>query len=331
MEEEQVVARRRVVIVNAYGLHMRPAGKFVAPGEFLPVRGPGRFRGGEGEREEHPRHGGAGRRVRHDARPGSPGPRRRGGPRRPGRTRGRRVPHDRRGLFPGDRIPAVGTEPMFENAELGHKVDKADLRAGSAPGPRGPPGGATRAGRGRPLRRRDRHRRRRGGQVRDGQPAHGVDGRARHPDARDAGADRRGAATAPDVAILAGAAAARPDGHLLRRLVRPAAPRPRLRPHRPPRAGPGTRSDRRARTDAAPRGGPPREVLAAPVAGRPEGADQGARSRPAPALAGHQAGLEAVQALRRIPQGRRARPAPHGQRRRAVDTSSRGPTAGTAT
>ena len=30
MEEEEVVARRRVVIVNAYGLHMRPAGKFVA-------------------------------------------------------------------------------------------------------------------------------------------------------------------------------------------------------------------------------------------------------------------------------------------------------------
>ncbi len=29
MEDEQVVARRRVVIVNAYGLHMRPAGKFV--------------------------------------------------------------------------------------------------------------------------------------------------------------------------------------------------------------------------------------------------------------------------------------------------------------
>ena len=30
MAEEEVVARRRVVIVNAYGLHMRPAGKFVA-------------------------------------------------------------------------------------------------------------------------------------------------------------------------------------------------------------------------------------------------------------------------------------------------------------
>ena len=30
MEEEHDVARRRVVIVNAYGLHMRPAGKFVA-------------------------------------------------------------------------------------------------------------------------------------------------------------------------------------------------------------------------------------------------------------------------------------------------------------
>jgi phosphocarrier protein len=30
MGEEQAVARRRVVIVNAYGLHMRPAGKFVA-------------------------------------------------------------------------------------------------------------------------------------------------------------------------------------------------------------------------------------------------------------------------------------------------------------
>ena len=29
MGEEQAVARRRVVIVNAYGLHMRPAGKFV--------------------------------------------------------------------------------------------------------------------------------------------------------------------------------------------------------------------------------------------------------------------------------------------------------------
>ena len=28
MGEEQAVARRRVVIVNAYGLHMRPAGKF---------------------------------------------------------------------------------------------------------------------------------------------------------------------------------------------------------------------------------------------------------------------------------------------------------------
>ncbi len=29
MGEEQAVARRRVVIVNAYGLHMRPAGKFI--------------------------------------------------------------------------------------------------------------------------------------------------------------------------------------------------------------------------------------------------------------------------------------------------------------
>ena len=29
MEDEHVVARRRVVVVNAYGLHMRPAGKFV--------------------------------------------------------------------------------------------------------------------------------------------------------------------------------------------------------------------------------------------------------------------------------------------------------------
>ena len=29
MEDEPVVARRRVVVVNAYGLHMRPAGKFV--------------------------------------------------------------------------------------------------------------------------------------------------------------------------------------------------------------------------------------------------------------------------------------------------------------
>ena len=29
MEHEPVVALRRVVIVNAYGLHMRPAGKFV--------------------------------------------------------------------------------------------------------------------------------------------------------------------------------------------------------------------------------------------------------------------------------------------------------------
>ncbi len=30
MEDERVVARRRVVVINAYGLHMRPAGKFVA-------------------------------------------------------------------------------------------------------------------------------------------------------------------------------------------------------------------------------------------------------------------------------------------------------------
>ena len=30
MDEEQVDARRRVVIVNAHGLHMRPAGKFVS-------------------------------------------------------------------------------------------------------------------------------------------------------------------------------------------------------------------------------------------------------------------------------------------------------------
>jgi phosphocarrier protein HPr len=29
MEDGEVVARRRVQIVNAYGLHMRPAGKFV--------------------------------------------------------------------------------------------------------------------------------------------------------------------------------------------------------------------------------------------------------------------------------------------------------------
>ncbi|MEJ7638657.1 MAG: HPr family phosphocarrier protein [Singulisphaera sp.] len=29
MEDERIVARRRVVVVNAYGLHMRPAGKFV--------------------------------------------------------------------------------------------------------------------------------------------------------------------------------------------------------------------------------------------------------------------------------------------------------------
>ena len=29
MEPEREVARRRIVIVNAFGLHMRPAGKFV--------------------------------------------------------------------------------------------------------------------------------------------------------------------------------------------------------------------------------------------------------------------------------------------------------------
>lgn len=30
MDQKRELARRRVVVVNAYGLHMRPAGKFVA-------------------------------------------------------------------------------------------------------------------------------------------------------------------------------------------------------------------------------------------------------------------------------------------------------------
>ena len=209
---------------------------------------------------------------------------------------------------------------MFESAELGHRIAKADydreeplLRARLLTlqydllAKAELPGG--------------HHHRRRGrrGQGRDPQRPARVDGPAphrHHSVRRDVG---RGARAPAHVALLARAAAEGPHRHPVRRLAHQPDPRPRRRQDHRGRTGARRRAHRPVRAHAGGRRRAAAEILVPPVEAGAEGAAEGAGGRPEDALAHHRHRLGAVQDLRQVPQGVGAGAAPHQHRPRAVD------------
>ena len=119
------------------------------------------------------------------------------------------------------KLRARGGTTVFESAELGHKIDKAEYKrevpeARGACSTRSTSCSATAEVPGHHPRQRRRRRR----QGRDREPPQRVDGPAPHPDARvRRRPHRRGARAPADVALLARAAAQGQDRHLLRLLV----------------------------------------------------------------------------------------------------------------
>ena len=196
---------------------------------------------------------------------------------------------------------------MFESAEVGHKLDKAELRQGGAEAA----GGAARRAV-RPLRARAlpdhraplRHRRRRA--ERDRQPAERVDGPAPHLHPRVRPPQRRGARAAAGVALLARAAAEGQDGLFLNSWYTSCS-RSGLRADRRRRPRPPLEEIRRFERMLADEGVLILKFWFHLSKRRAAAAPEGPGERPADALAGDRRGLAQLQDLRPLPRGRRAR------------------------
>ena len=159
----------------------------------------------------------------------------------------------------------------------------------------------------------------RGRQGRDGRQA----GRAARPARREGpphlGAARGRAAAALPVALLDQGPRARGDGRVRPLVVRPRPGRAGGQAHQARAVALGLQRDRAVRADAHRRRHGDREVLAAHQREGAEEALQGDREEQVRLVAGHQGGLGAPQAVRRLRPGRRGDVRAHQHGVRAVD------------